>query len=74
MQASLEHNLNSTNSILNFIPNIEDTGKFLKCRAENLEMTASQIEDSWNLDIDCEWDNYFINPTLGFISVNVFTS
>lgn len=51
-EVSVLHNSNTTNSILNFIPNIEDTGKFLKCRAENLEMPASQIEDSWNLDIN----------------------
>ena len=46
--------MNSTNSIMKFTPNIEDTGKFLKCRAENLEMPASQIEDSWNLDVNCK--------------------
>jgi len=51
-EVSLLHNMNSTNSIMKFTPNIEDTGKFLKCRAENLEMPASQIEDSWNLDVN----------------------
>ena len=54
-QVTVLHNSNTTNSILNFIPNIGDTGKFLKCRAENLEMSASQIEDSWNLDINCNY-------------------
>ena len=53
-QVSLEHNSNSTNSILNFVPGEEDGGKFLKCRAENVEMAASQIEDSWNLEINCK--------------------
>ena len=53
-QVSLDHNSNSTNSILNLVPLVEDGGKFLKCRAENVEMTASQIEDSWNLEINCK--------------------
>ena len=52
-QVTLEHNSNSTNSVLNFVPNIEDAGKFLKCRAENIEMTASQLEDSRSLEINC---------------------
>ena len=53
-QVRLDHNSNSTNSILNFVPRVEDGGKFLKCRAENVEMAASQIEDSWNLEINCK--------------------
>ena len=53
-QVRLDHNSNSTNSILNFVPRVEDGGKFLKCRAENVEMAASQVEDSWNLEINCK--------------------
>jgi hypothetical protein len=43
---------NKSTSVLSFLPRREDAGKFLKCRAENPRMPASQIEDSWNLDID----------------------
>ena len=53
-QVTLEHNSNSTNSVLKFVPNIGDAGKFLKCRAENIEMTASQLEDSRSLEINCK--------------------
>lgn len=51
-EVTLEHNSNSTNSVLKFVPKIEDAGKFLKCRAENIEMTASQLEDSRSLEIN----------------------
>ena len=50
----MDHNSNSTNSVLNLVPSVGDGGKFLKCRAENVEMAASQIEDSWNLEINCK--------------------
>merc|ERR1719480_155532 len=50
-QVTLEHNSNSTNSVLKFVPHIGDAGKFLKCRAENIEMTASQLEDSRSLEM-----------------------
>ena len=56
-QVTLEHNSNSTNSVLKFVPNIGDAGKFLKCRAENIEMTASQLEDSRSLEINCKAHN-----------------
>ena len=29
-------------------------GEMLRCRAENPVMPASQIEDTWSLDINCE--------------------
>ena len=57
VQVTLEHNSNSTNSVLKFVPDISDAGKFLKCRAENIEMTASQLEDSRNLEINCKTHN-----------------
>ena len=68
-QVTIEHNSNSTNSILSFIPNIEDTGKFLKCRAENVEMTASQLEDSWSLQIDCN----FLTSNIFWALTRLFT-
>ena len=58
VQVTLEHNSNSTNSVLKFVPDISDAGKFLKCRAENIEMTASQLEDSRNLEINCKTHNW----------------
>ena len=45
---------NVTSSTLRFQPKVSDMGKILRCRAENPVMPASQIEDTWNLDINCE--------------------
>ena len=45
---------NVTSSTLRFQPKVSDMGKVLRCRAENPVMPASQIEDTWNLDINCE--------------------
>lgn len=45
---------NITSSTLRFRPKVEDMGKLLRCRAENPVMPASQIEDTWTLDINCE--------------------
>ena len=46
------------------------SGKFLKCRAENPRMPASQIEDSWNLDIDCELSMVIIMSCLFFDNID----
>ncbi|XP_023324436.1 titin [Eurytemora carolleeae] len=43
---------NLTESVLRFKPTRSDSRKFLKCRAQNPEMPASEIEDSWNLDVN----------------------
>ena len=32
----------------------QDMGKMLRCRAENPVMPASQMEDTWALDINCK--------------------
>ncbi|KAL6432586.1 hypothetical protein ACFW04_006862 [Cataglyphis niger] len=46
---SLENN--QTLSILSFVPTIEDDGKYLTCRAENLAISDSALEDKWRLDV-----------------------
>ena len=49
---------NVTSSTLRFQPKVSDMGKVLRCRAENPVMPASQIEDTWNLDINCEQNHH----------------
>ena len=44
-----------TSSTLRFRPKIEMMGKMLRCRAENPVMPASQMEDTWSLDINCKF-------------------
>ena len=46
---------NITSSTLRFQPKVEDMGKVLRCRAENPVMPASQIEDTWTLDVNCKF-------------------
>jgi hypothetical protein len=46
---------NVSESLLSWSPGRADTGRFLKCRAENPDIAASQLEDSWILDINCEF-------------------
>ena len=46
---------NLTSSTLRFQPKVEDMGKILRCRAENPVMPASQIEDTWTLDVNCKF-------------------
>ncbi|XP_071745954.1 nephrin isoform X2 [Lepeophtheirus salmonis] len=43
---------NVTESTLRFQPKIKHQGKLLRCRSENPVMPASQIEDTWHLDIN----------------------
>ncbi len=46
---------NQSESVLSWAPGRADTGRFLKCRAENPDLPASQLEDSWMLDVNCKF-------------------
>ncbi|XP_033228472.1 neural cell adhesion molecule 2-like [Belonocnema kinseyi] len=45
---------NHTLSVLNFVPSIDDDGKYLTCRAENPVIPDSAMEDKWLLDVHYE--------------------
>ncbi|CAD0203702.1 unnamed protein product [Chrysodeixis includens] len=42
---------NETLSVLSLVPNVEDDGKYLTCRAENKHIQDSAIEDKWRLNV-----------------------
>ncbi|XP_033322512.1 neural cell adhesion molecule 2 [Megalopta genalis] len=42
---------NITRSQLSYVPTMEDDGKYLTCRAENLVVPDSVLEDKWRLQI-----------------------
>ncbi|XP_011352005.1 nephrin isoform X3 [Ooceraea biroi] len=42
---------NTTTSTLTFVPNIEDAGKILYCRASVPDIPDSEMEEGWNLNI-----------------------
>lgn len=42
---------NQSISILEFVPGIEDDGKYLTCRAENPLIPDSVLEDKWRLNV-----------------------
>ena len=52
--------VNATISTLSFIPAIEDNGKHLACRADNVQMSYSAIEDGRILTVHCMYMK-FIN-------------
>ena len=45
---------NVTKSTLRYQPKAAHMGQMLRCRAENPVMPASQIEDTWSLDVNCK--------------------
>jgi len=40
----------STTTVI-FIPDESDQGKFLSCRAENVQLSSSAVEDQWKLEV-----------------------
>lgn len=42
---------NVTFSVLKFVPNIDDDGKYLSCRADNPSLPTSALEDGWKLNV-----------------------
>lgn len=52
---------NVTTSILEFTPSAEDHGSYLNCRAENLRLANSSIEDQWILNIFCSYSVFYKN-------------
>ena len=43
----------STTTVI-FIPDEEDNGKFLSCRAENVQLMSNFVEDQWKLEVHCK--------------------
>ena len=41
-------------SVLRFTPTIEDDGRYLTCRAENMALHNTVMEDQWDLQVHCE--------------------
>ena len=50
-QVSPDGNVSTTTVI--FIPDESDQGKFLSCRAENVQLSSSAVEDQWKLEVHC---------------------
>lgn len=46
---------NITTGKLTFIPTIEDRGKNITCRAENMLIPGSAIYDTWQVDVHCKY-------------------
>jgi hypothetical protein len=44
---------NTTFSVVTFVPTVEDNGKHLSCRADNLPMPHSALEDGRILTVHC---------------------
>ena len=42
-------------SVLRFTPTIEDDGRYLTCRAENMALHNTVMEDQWDLQVHCEY-------------------
>lgn len=44
-------------SILELVPNADDAGKYLFCRAENRYLPEATIEDKWKLTVNCKYEH-----------------
>jgi hypothetical protein len=44
----------STTTVI-FIPDDDDQDKFITCRAENLQVPSSSVEDQWRITVHCEY-------------------
>lgn len=51
--------VNTTSSTVHYTAAIEDNGKVLSCRADHSILPDSALEDSWLLDVYCEFDFSF---------------
>ncbi|KAL1110302.1 hypothetical protein AAG570_008379 [Ranatra chinensis] len=45
---------NLTTSVLSFVPNTEDDGKAITCRAENPNVTGLFVDTNWNIEVVCK--------------------
>lgn len=46
---------NQSLSVLTYTPTVDDDGKFLTCKAENMFIPNSAIEDKWRLVVHCKY-------------------
>lgn len=60
---------NITTGRLTFIPTIEDRGKNISCRAENMLIPGSAIYDMWQVDVHCKYDLFSFQKISCILSV-----
>lgn len=54
---SVNEDGNATISTIIFVPSIEDNGKMLTCRADNLPMPHTALKDERLLNVQCKFYN-----------------
>jgi hypothetical protein len=50
---TISHDGNVTTSLLKLLPQVADDQAYLSCRAENMRLANSWIEDGWKLNVLC---------------------
>ena len=45
---------NTTTSVLNLMPTVNDDNALLICRAQNVRLSHQYIEDGWELQVYCK--------------------